>query len=544
MPSFPHSSGPVRLRFWVATVVLPGLCAALTQLAPLADAADDTTATAKAAKAVAPAKPSTPSEIDQALIADVKAHSELMKNLEYISDVIGPRLTGSKALERANEWTAEKMKEYGLENVRLEHWEVPLGWERGTASMKVIEPETGRPLTVASYAWAPGTEGKVTGDVVIMKARTKEDLKQYAGKLKNAVVLRQPPTPVAPVTDTRYAPVGGPPAKKDGPEAKKDDQPMRKGGGGGGGFGFARAFQGELNDFLKAEGAACTLLDSGKPHGLLNMTGNWPTGDRGNAQEGLPRLFITHEHYAMLWRLASRPAPAKTRVEVEITNTFIPGPIVVSNTIGEVRGSEKPDEIVVVGAHLDSWDLGSGTTDNGTGTSVVLETARVVAALAKQGQRPKRTIRFCLFTGEEQGLWGSKKYVEKHKDELAKHSVALVHDTGTGKVLGFGLQGRAVVKPVLEPELESLKAFEGWAGLDLGRQGGTDHLPFETAGVPGFACRQDADEYRLTHHTQTDTFDHAKGANLVQGAQVMAVTAVRIANMPDLLPRKKVESKE
>jgi len=311
---------------------------------------------------------------------------------------------------------------------------------------------------------------------------------------------------------------------------------MRKGGGGG--CGFDRAFQGELNDFLKAEGAACTLIDSGKPHGLLDMTGGWPVGDRGNAQEGLPRLFITHEHYAMLWRLASRPEPAKTRVEVEITNTFIPGPIVVSNTIGEVRGSEKPDEIVVVGAHLDSWDLGSGTTDNGTGTCVILETARVVAALAKQGQRPKRTIRFCLFTGEEQGLWGSRKYVEKHKEELPKHSVALVHDTGTGKVLGFGLQGRAAVKPVLEPELESLKTFEGWAGLDLGRQGGTDHLPFESAGVPGFACRQDVDEYRLTHHTQTDTFDHAKGANLVQGAQVMVVTAMRIANMPDLLPRK------
>ena len=196
-----------------------------------------------------------------------------------------------------------------------------------------------------------------------MKARTKEDLKQYAGKLKNAVVLRQPPAAVAPVTDPGYGPVSGPPAKKDGPEAKKDgpeakkdDQPMRKGGGGGG-FGFDRAFQGELNDFLKAEGAACTLIDSGKPHGLLDMTGGWPVGDRGNAQEGLPRLFITHEHYAMLWRLASRPEPAKTRVEVEITNTFIPGPIVVSNTIGEVRGSEKPDEIVVVGAHLDSLSL-------------------------------------------------------------------------------------------------------------------------------------------------------------------------------------------
>jgi Zn-dependent M28 family amino/carboxypeptidase len=239
----------------------------------------------------------------------------------------------------------------------------------------------------------------------------------------------------------------------------------------------------------------------------------------------------------MLYRLAGRP-DAKTRVEVDIQNKFIPGPITVYNTIGEVRGSEKPDEVVVVGAHLDSWELASGTTDNGTGSCVVLETARAVARLAKEGQRPKRTIRFCLFTGEEQGLWGSRKYVEKHKDELAKHSVALVHDTGTGKVLGFGTQGRKGIIPALEPQLDTLKTLEGWKGLTTTGMGGTDHLPFERAGVPGFACRQDMDEYRLTHHTQSDTFDKAKEPNLLQGAQVMAVTAVRIANLPELMPRR------
>ena len=577
---FIRSQLPDRVRLLAATLVLPGLCYALTQYGSVSLAADDPAPAPRVAGA-AP-QPGSPADIDRILMSEVKTNSEIMKNLEYLSDVIGPRLTGSKALERANEWTAAKMKEYGLENVRLEPWEIPIGWERGTATMKVIEPNTGRPLLIASAGWAPGTKGKVIGDVVIMKARTKDDLAPYKGKLKNAVILRQPPATVAPVTDRTYGPVSGPPAKKDekgdaqpegakkdggadgmgkkgfrgkrdaqpetakkdgveakkddkNAEAKKDDQPPRRGGGG---FGGDFAFQAELNDFLKAEGAACIVLDSAKPHGLLVTTGSWPRGDRGSAQDALPRVYMAHEHYAMLWRLVNRPAPAETKVEVEISNTFVPGPIVVSNTIGEVRGSEKPDEYVVVGAHLDSWDLASGTTDNGTGSCVVLETARVVAALAKQGQRPKRTIRFCLFTGEEEGLWGSKKYVEKHKDELNKHSVALVHDTGTGKVLGFGLQGRAVVQKVLEPELESLKAFEGWKGLDLGRQGGTDHLPFESANVPGFACRQDVDEYRLTHHTQTDTFDHAKGPNLIQGAQVMAVTCVRIANMPELLPRK------
>jgi Iap family predicted aminopeptidase len=154
------------------------------------------------------------------------------------------------------------------------------------------------------------------------------------------------------------------------------------------------------------------VSDAGKPHGLLVTTGGW-RGDRAAAEAGIARVFMAHEHYDLLYRLASREK-ATTRVEVEIENTFIPGPVVVYNTIGEVRGSEKPDEVVVVGAHLDSWDLAQGTTDNGTGSCVVLETARTVAKLAKAGSPPKRTIRFCLFSGEEQGLWGSRKYVEKY----------------------------------------------------------------------------------------------------------------------------------
>jgi Zn-dependent M28 family amino/carboxypeptidase len=282
------------------------------------------------------------------------------------------------------------------------------------------------------------------------------------------------------------------------------------------------------------------LQDSGKPYELLNMTGSWRSqgpvakdgGDRANAPEPMPSLFITHEHYALLYRLATRPEPAKTKVEVEITAKFVPGPITVYNTVGEIPG-EKADEFVVVGAHLDSWDLGQGTTDNGTGSCVVLEAARL---LARSGVKPKRTIRFVLFTGEEEGLHGSRQYVARHKDEMPKTSVALVHDTGTGKVLGFGLQGRAAIQPIMEKELVSLKAV-GFTGVTLRSLNGTDHQSFEAVGVPGFACAQDMDEYRLTHHTQADTFDKAKEPNLIQGAQVMAVTAMRVANLSDLLPR-------
>lgn len=501
-------------------------------------------------------------DLDAKIIAEAQKTSEIMKNLGYLSDVIGPRLTGSANLKRANEWTAEVMKSYGLQNVRLEPWEIPAGWQRGIATMKLVDPDNGRTLTVASAGWRPGTKGKLLSDVVILDARTKADLEKYKGKLKDAVILRGAPARVAPITDLAYGPGGGGPRKKD-PDAKKDeakkddakkdepkkveakkddakkDDPAPKGGGKGA-FGrpdmeAMRAFSRDLSEFLRAEGAAVMLSDSGKPHNLLVTTGGWGGTDRGNAQEPMAALYVAHEHYALLHRLASRPAPAKTKVEVEITNTMIPGPITVFNTVGEIPG-EKADEFVVVGAHLDSWDLAQGTTDNGTGSCIVLETARLIV---KSGVKPKRTIRFVLFTGEEQGLHGSKQYVARHKDEMPKTSVALVHDTGTGKVMGFGLQGRAAIKPIMDRELASLKAVGGFAGVTLRGMGGTDHLSFEAVGVPGFACDQDMDEYRLTHHTQSDTFDKAKEPNLIQGAQVMAVTAMRVANLPELLPRDK-----
>jgi len=295
------------------------------------------------------------------------------------------------------------------------------------------------------------------------------------------------------------------------------------------------AFQREMMEFLRTEGAAVLLMDASKPHGLLNMTGGWRGDDRVSGGEPLPTLIVVHEHYAMLHRLASRPDPARTRVEVEVNNKFIPGPVAVYNTVGEIRGAEKPDEFVVLGAHLDSWDLGQGTTDNGTGSCVVLEAARI---LSKSGVRPRRTIRFVLFTGEEQGLHGSREYVKKHKDEMAKTSMALVHDTGTGRVVGIGLQGRASIKPILEKELASLKEL-GVTEIDLRGMGGSDHISFERAGVPGFAVRQDWAEYRFSHHSQSDTLDKAREPDLIQGAQVMAVAGLRVANLPDLLPRDK-----
>jgi hypothetical protein len=471
-------------------------------------------------------------ELDKKVFAEAKNGSEIMANLTHLSDIIGPRLTGSAALQRANEWAAAKMKEYGLSDVHQEPWTIPVGWERGTATGRIIEPDNSRSLSLAAQGWSPGTKGKVQADVLVVTAKDTEELAAYKGKLKGVVVLLGAPSRVRPISqppEPRRAPGA---ATTPGTPAANDPQRRRA-------FSGLMAFRRELMDFLSTEGAAAVLMDAGKPQGLLTTTGGWRGQDRHSAADPIPALYVAHEHYALLHRLATRAAPARTRIELEVTNKFIPGPIAVNNTVGELPGSEKPEEFVILGAHLDSWDLAQGTTDNGTGSVVVLEAARL---LTRSGMRPRRTIRFVLFTGEEQGLHGSKAYVKQHKDELSRISMCMVHDTGTGKVVGLGLQGRQSIQPILQTELASLKDL-GVTDINLRGMGGSDHASFEQVGVPGFAVQQDMSEYFLTHHSQSDTLDKARESDLMQGAQVMAVAARRVADLPTLLPRDKKEDK-
>jgi hypothetical protein len=415
----------------------------------------------------------------------------------------------------------------------------------------MVEPDNGVHLSMASMAWTPGTKGKVVGDVVILKATTAKDLDKYKGKLKNAIVLARPPSFIAPLSNLdlfggergqrgqgrRGQNARGQRQGRNGQVAQ--GQPGRNGRGGRGQFDPARfremmRFQQTLNNFFRAEGAVAILMDSGKPHMLLNMTGSWgaekdPAKALSNCQSKLPTFFVAHEHYAMLYRLASK---GPTRISLDAHAKFITGPITCYNTVGEIRGTDKPDEVVVCAGHLDSWDLGQGTTDNGTGSCTVLETARIIS---KSGIKPKRTIRFILFTGEEEGLRGSQAYVQQHKDDMDKIDVALINDTGTGKCTGLGLMGHADLEKILEPLTEDLKPL-GMTKFSEMRMGGSDHASFDAMGVPGFWFVQDPAEYRLTHHSQSDTYDKAHEADLLQCAECMAVMAVRIADMPNMLP--------
>jgi Zn-dependent M28 family amino/carboxypeptidase len=483
----------------VAALVLAGVRAGSAKRAP-----DDTNAFATA---------------DAQILSEIRDHSQAMDNLEYLSDEIGPRLTGSSQLKQANDWTAAKFREYGLTNVKLEPWTIAHSWTRGTSHARIVSPAV-HPLTIASAGWSPGTNGAVRGPVVYFDAKTKEEFGKFRGKLKGAIVIYQEPESLSPPKPQNpnallVRPMQAPPPVKGQPAEPSPFAAQQE---------VARA----RNDFFKQEGVAVVLRDSGKPHGLLNMTG---IGGEKFDIGAIPTAFITGEGYRMLFRMQKH---GKVEVEIEMSNSFGDKPMDVYNTVAEIRGSEKPDEMVILGAHLDSWDLGTGSTDNGTGSMAVLEAART---LAKLNLKPKRTIRFVLFTGEEEGLVGSVKYVESHTNELEKISAVLVHDTGTGRVLTLGLhdnyQDREIVDQVLAP-LKELKLLEP----TMRRSFGTDHASFDDAGVPGFLVIQDGAEYSLTHHSQSDTFDKVWKDELNQGAQVLAAWAYNTAQLPALLPRR------
>jgi Zn-dependent M28 family amino/carboxypeptidase len=446
----------------------------------------------------------------KAVLEEIDKRSELMANLEYLCDMIGPRLTGSANLKRANEWTRDKFKSYGLENVHLEPWKIAHAWTRGQATGRVVFPTEQR-LLLEAAGWSPATKGPVRGPVMYVKAAKASDLEPFKGKLKGAWVM------------TRELSV------QPSPKQPQAEGPRRGGGRRGGpDFREAMRFRRSINDFLASEGAAGHLIDSDKEHGLVNMTGATSDFTIGK----IPQAFLTTESYGLIWRLLKR---GPVEIEIDIKASHSEGEVEVYNTVAEIKGTEKPDEVVIIGGHLDSWDLGTGATDNGTGTMAVLEAARALKAV---GAKPRRTIRFILFSGEEQGLHGSKKYVEAHEKELEKVSAVLVHDTGTGKVKSIGLLGRYDLRETLDQVVQPFASEVELEELTLrGMAGGTDHASFYPKGVPAFACVQDPAEYRKTHHTESDTFDKVYADEVNQGAKVLAAWAYNVAMLPELLPR-------
>ena len=453
-----------------------------------------------------------------AIIRQATDHSEVMKNLEYLSDVIGPRLTGSSAMRRANDWTAERFKAYGL-TAAIEPWDFGVTWERGVANARLLAPFQ-RAVTAQSWAWTAGTGGKaLAGPVVLVNVSTPESLAVYKDRVKGAWILTGQPANI-------WNPDGPAMTAADSAAVRaRQNQPRPPLDTSAAAVAQRRQFAFDLPYMLRQAGALGRLTDGSKEQGLMNMSGS------PYAVSPLPNLVIAHEDFAQLARLIQNGITP--RFEGTVTNTIGANPVKQYNTVAEIRGSEKPGEVVILGAHLDSWDLGTGTTDNGTGSMVVLEAAR---AIAQSGLKPKRTIRFILFSGEEEGLLGSAAYAAQHAATADSIQAVLVIDNGTGMITGQALQGRNEDEQLWKDLLAPVTSL-GARNVRQGNKGGTDHLSFIPYGVPGWNFDQETRGYNHTHHSQVDTFDHAVGSDLVQASAVMAATAFELANLPTLLPR-------
>jgi carboxypeptidase Q len=453
-----------------------------------------------------------------AIVRQAAEHSEVMKNLEYLGDVIGPRLTGSSAMRRANDWTAERFKSYGL-TTALEPWDFGVTWERGAVFAQLLAPFQ-RGVTAHSWAWTAGTDGKpLAGPVVLVNVSSPESVAVYRDHMKGAWLITGQPANIfnpdgPPMTASDSAALRARQSQVRAPQDTSSAAVARR-----------RQFQTDLPYILKQAGALGRLTDGGKEQGLMNMSGS------PYSVSPLPNLVIAHEDFAQLARLIQNGVTP--RFEAAITNAIGTQSVRQYNTVAEIRGTEKPGEVVILGAHLDSWDLGTGTTDNGTGSMVVLEAAR---AIVQSGLKPKRTIRFILFSGEEQGLLGSAAYAAQHSAIADSIQAVLVLDNGTGMVTGQALQGRNQDEQLWKDLLAPVASL-GAKNVRQGNKGGTDHLSFIPYGVPGWNFDQESRGYNHTHHSQVDTYDHAIGSDLIQASAVMAATAFELANLPSLLPR-------
>ena len=403
--------------------------------------------------------------------------------VRHLSDTIGPRLAGSPAYERAARWAVDYLRESGIRIVRVESYEIPNGWQRISARSQILAPLT-RELHVSSAGWAPSTpRGGITAEVALVSDLGSASLKAHSEGIRGRIVL----------VDTD--------------QAIPTEDPLA----------FARlrhAFQP-----LKDAGVAAVLLPNSVPN---NVLGDWV--DTANARGTvlpLPVAEIGLEDSLLLRRYLKQ---GDVTVQIEIQNR-VTGPVQVGNIIGEIRGRENPDEWVLVGAHLDSWDLGTGAQDNATGSVMVLEAARSIATLSVA---PRRSIRFALWAGEEPGIPGSAVYVNAHRDELKNCVVALNVDNGAGHPLGWKV-ARSDIREAMQPISSKFLKELGGDGLSPVVDCGSDNCPFLLEGIPVLNQWVDMSLYRELHHKGSDTFDKIDPLHFKADAAIVAVTAYLLA---------------
>jgi hypothetical protein len=411
--------------------------------------------------------------------------SRMEKDLRQLSDEIGGRVTGSAGYEQSLQWGIDAFKRAGADSVKLETYPVPVRWEPVSATASVVSPVE-FPLSVISFGLAPSTPGPVTAPLVDAGMGTKEEFDRLGASASGAIALvRSKPMQSF---DDLFAEYLAAPA---------------------------------MMQAAAARGAAAVLFLSTRPRDLLyRHTITW--GDLAS----LPLAQVAREDGLRLARLLEGRGNGSVRVTLDIRNK-IGGPWQAANVVAEIRGSEKPDEIVLLGAHLDAWDLGTGALDNGVNCALVTEVARAIAA----GPRPRRTVRFALFTSEETGLLGSLGYVRRHRNELDNHVAVLIHDIGDGKVVGYFTNGR----PELDAPVRAALAPVAKWGADTANPEailGTDNFDFLLEGVPNFVGIQETDRYLADYHASSDTFDKVDLEQARRNAAVAAVAVLGFANAP------------
>jgi carboxypeptidase Q len=475
-------------------------------------------------------------DVDLSVIDRIEAEglerSQVPELASYLTDVIGPRLTGSPGMTRANEWTAQMFREWGLSNVRIEPWgEFGRGWEVVSYSGRILTPFV-QPLNAYPVAWTGSTPGKITGQALVVKADSVEDLASYEGKLAGAIVLVSNPPEVEPEwepSDRRrsleelLAPAEeAEQPRMDPAEREKRIAEWRK----------RRAVRMAIDSAMTAEGVAAMIVPSSRQYGILRGGGN-SAGRDGSKPDPKPTVVVSIEQYNEMYRNLERGVPVE--LELDVRTRFFDDDLQGYNTLADLPGSDLADQYVMIGAHLDSWHYGTGATDNAAGSVVMMEAMRILKSL---GLQPRRTIRIALWSGEEQGLLGSRAWVEANEDLHPQISAYLNVDNGTGRIRGIWTQSNPAVAPIFEQILWPFKDL-GVVTVKNGNTGGTDHLAFDAAGIPGFNFIQDPIEYGIrTHHTRSDTYERLVLEDLEQAAVIVAWTAYHLAMRDEMMPRK------
>ena len=489
-------------------------------------------------------------------------NSKIMETASGLMDGIGPRLTGSPNVKRANKWTRDQLTAFGLTNAHLESWgPFGRGWANQFVSVRMVSPDTA-PFIAYAKAWTPGTNGPVKAKCVRVKITDKKDFDKYRGKLAGLIAVFGPDPEVKVVDKPMFERLGD----KELADIAQYQLPNEKSG-----FRFSEylkrlAFQRDLMKFL-ADEKVLAIVDHGYGNFgggtvFVQSGGSWKTGETVQ----VPAVTVALEQWDRVARLLEQKKDVE--LEVNVTNTFYDDDPMQYNTVAEIPGTdkEKKDEVVMLGAHLDSWHAGTGATDNGAGTVVMMEAVRILKAL---DIKPRRTIRIALWTGEEEGLLGSQNYVQQHfgsrpamddpdmkgmptlirreagpitvKPEQAKIAAYFNVDNGSGKIRGVYLQENAGVEPIFEAWMQPFHDL-GMSTITMRNTGGTDHLSFDAVGLPGFQFIQDPLDYDTrTHHSNMDVYDRLQADDLKQAAVIVAGFVYDAAMRDQMLPRKPIE---